>query len=258
EQYAKKLADAGITNFEQLKECEPWRIETACNRYPPFGHNVHEAVATLPNLKLDIEHVMENPTRIKVSFQDEYSDEPTDHLFLGLDVYKTIVPDNQSLDVCNNLIAPIEPSHESPKKFEINKLPSETNRVQHQKQGVIESKETYNMKEKEKQHDSNIKGPELLPNGRVKCNHPCKDKQKCAHECCKIGCRRAPKKRKNNNITSSPTFSYDKQLNIDESIFNEEMKSQPVIHDEYGFLDQSWFEIWNEFDLISIVDLDED
>ncbi|CAG8458155.1 1636_t:CDS:2 [Racocetra fulgida] len=77
------------------------------------------------------------------------------------------------------------------------------------------------MKEKEKQHDSNIKGPELLPNGRVKCNHPCKDKQKY--------------------------FAYHYQ-----------MKSQPVIHDEYGFLDQSWFETWNEFDLISIVDLDED
>lgn len=58
EQYAKKLLDAGVTNFEQLKECEPWKIETACNRYPPFGHNVHETVSILPSLKLDIERVI--------------------------------------------------------------------------------------------------------------------------------------------------------------------------------------------------------
>ncbi|CAG8531592.1 3121_t:CDS:10 [Cetraspora pellucida] len=251
EQYAKKLADAGITNFEQLTECEPWRIETACNRYPPFGHNVHETVSSLPKFKLDVERGVSNSPEYQIYIVNiclsnnkkistkrnginlnaafiaateelllEFRQMPLWKIqqglkfhfktniqinqliicsvlpeeFIGLDVYKTIVPDIQFADIC-----------ESPKKFEINK--------------------TSSTKEKEKQHDNNIKGPELLPNGRVKCNHPCKDKQKCAHECCKIGCRRAPKKRKNNNVT-----------------FSEEMKSQPTTHVEHDFSDQSWLE----------------
>ncbi|CAG8627024.1 14476_t:CDS:10, partial [Gigaspora rosea] len=66
EQYAKKLLDAGITNFEQLKECEPWKIETACNRYPPFGHNVHETVSILPSLKLDIERSSSNSPEYQI------------------------------------------------------------------------------------------------------------------------------------------------------------------------------------------------
>ncbi|RUS21409.1 Sec63 Brl domain-containing protein [Endogone sp. FLAS-F59071] len=36
----------------------------------------------------------------------------------------------------------------------------------------------------------------LLPTGREMCNHKCKNREKCAHECCKIG-RRHPSKQKN-------------------------------------------------------------
>ncbi|CAG8592869.1 5564_t:CDS:10 [Dentiscutata erythropus] len=367
EQYAKKLADAGVTNFEQLKECEPWKIETACNRYPPFGHNVHETVSTLPSLKLDIERGFSNSPEYqvyvvniclnnneKVSIKrnginlnaafiaatddlliefrqvplwkiqqglkfhfksniqtnqlitcsvlpeefSEYKDFVENQVteshgvkILGLDIHKTIIPNIQPADVCNNiLIAPTEKSQ----KFEINK----TNCVQHHKQqGFIESNELLQIQittiplqtsnTKEKQHDSTIKSPKLLPNGRVKCNHACKDKQK-----------RAPKKRKN-NIISSPTFSYNKQFTIDEPspktrktqatdtqqigfeleqqayqdtvsitrspgysypTLDEEIKSQPATHDEYDLSYQSWLETWdiNELDFISKVDLDDD
>ncbi|CAJ0913906.1 20414_t:CDS:10 [Entrophospora sp. SA101] len=63
--------------------------------------------------------------------------------------------------------------------------------------------------------NSSKKSFELLPNGRVKCNHNCRDKQKCAHECCKIGCRRAPKNRKatNNN--------YNDNLRTSQSLISE-------------------------------------
>ncbi|CAG8821796.1 13913_t:CDS:2, partial [Dentiscutata erythropus] len=56
EQYTKKLAEIGIKTFEQLIKCEAWKIETACNRHPPFGHNVRDTVMTLPMIKLDINH----------------------------------------------------------------------------------------------------------------------------------------------------------------------------------------------------------
>ncbi|CAJ0828217.1 11968_t:CDS:10 [Entrophospora sp. SA101] len=42
EQYAKKLLGAGIKNFDQLKDCEPWKIEMILNRHPPFGHTVDD------------------------------------------------------------------------------------------------------------------------------------------------------------------------------------------------------------------------
>ncbi|RIB12145.1 hypothetical protein C2G38_47657 [Gigaspora rosea] len=103
--------------------------------------------------------------------------------FIGLDIHKMIIPNIQPTDACNVLVTPMEKSQEPQQRFEINKH-SETNYVQqHKQQGFIESNEittiplqTSNIKEK--QHDNNIKSPELLPNGRIKCNHPCKDKQK--------------------------------------------------------------------------------
>ncbi|KAG9290860.1 hypothetical protein G9A89_011010 [Geosiphon pyriformis] len=59
---------------------------------------------------------------------------------------------------------------------------------------------------------------EKLPNGRFKCSHACKDKEKCAHECCKVGCRHKPKKRKGLFLPGSePTYSAEKRIKQNES-----------------------------------------
>jgi hypothetical protein len=95
---------------------------------------------------------------------------------------------------------------------------------------------------------------------------------RCAHECCKIGCRHAPKKRKN-NVISSPTLSHNKQSITDEpspkarkiqTVDTQELEQRvyqdSFMPDECDLLEQSWLEAWDidDLDLISVVDLCED
>ncbi|KAI9466064.1 P-loop containing nucleoside triphosphate hydrolase protein [Lactarius psammicola] len=46
--------------------------------------------------------------------------------------------------------------------------------------------------------------PEKLPNGRYRCNHPCKDKSSCRHLCCRDGVKRPPPLSRQRSIGSQP------------------------------------------------------
>lgn len=50
--------------------------------------------------------------------------------------------------------------------------------------------------------NTNDSAPVQLPNGRWSCNHKCKDKEGCKHQCCKTGMDRPPKKPESKQVVT--------------------------------------------------------
>jgi ATP-dependent DNA helicase HFM1/MER3 len=68
---ARNLAKAGITTFDALERIgnvgvtindlhykDPRRIELICNRHPPFGNDILEAVKKLPRYSMELFQVI--------------------------------------------------------------------------------------------------------------------------------------------------------------------------------------------------------
>ena len=55
---ARNLVKAGVTTFEALERIDPRRIELICNRHPPFGNDIQEAVKKLPRYTMDLIQVI--------------------------------------------------------------------------------------------------------------------------------------------------------------------------------------------------------
>ncbi|CAG8444493.1 575_t:CDS:10 [Acaulospora morrowiae] len=261
EQYARKLADIGITTIDQLKECETWKIETMretvaslpkteldINReltkseeydlYSTtislinstkvntrrYGNNLNIAfIAAADNLLLDFRQIplWKVQQGLRFEFRVFKKNCMNRHVvcsvlpeeFIGLDVHRTILPDAQSMNACNISSTPPKLLQESREVIEI--LSDDEISEQTRENDVTEGEEVTvpsptpidaeKFFEEKDQSANDQEDYELLPNGRVKCHHHCKDKKKCAHECCKIGCRRAPKKRKISVLSPKPS-----------------------------------------------------
>ncbi|KAI9364131.1 P-loop containing nucleoside triphosphate hydrolase protein [Pilaira anomala] len=54
-QHAKTLAKANMISMEQLRNCDPGRIEMILNRNPPFGTKIKKHLETIPHFILNVE-----------------------------------------------------------------------------------------------------------------------------------------------------------------------------------------------------------
>ncbi|KAG6833676.1 hypothetical protein H0H87_002872 [Tephrocybe sp. NHM501043] len=62
--------------------------------------------------------------------------------------------------------------------------------------------------------DRETASPKKLPNGNYECNHPCKEKDKCRHLCCRDGLPAKPKKR---TSFASPALQSPRRLQVQEA-----------------------------------------
>nr|CAG8495207.1 8314_t:CDS:10 [Entrophospora candida] len=229
EQYAKKLHGAGIKNFDQLKDSVTKR----------HGLNLNLAfMACTEDSILDFRHYpfwqlqkgLNFELRIKITEPiQKFTCSVLPEEFLGLDIHQTIILD---CDSGNILFAPIESNEVASPNQNVDDISNNVQQKvipvqtfeddinvelisprQTRPRTITTSPSTLSNKSKEPlKVNSSKKSFELLPNGRVKCNHNCRDKQKCAHECCKIGCRRAPKNRKATNNNYNDNLRTSKSL----------------------------------------------
>ncbi|CAO3703252.1 unnamed protein product [Rhizopus stolonifer] len=54
-QFSKALSASNVITFDQLRECDPSRIETILHRNPPFGTQILKFLSTIPNFYLNVE-----------------------------------------------------------------------------------------------------------------------------------------------------------------------------------------------------------
>ncbi|KAI8141933.1 Sec63 Brl domain-containing protein [Fennellomyces sp. T-0311] len=69
-QMAKKLGEAGIRSFDQLRETDAGRIEVILHRNPPFGNQIKDAVNAVPQFVLNVQRMSNNnPTQVTLKIQ---------------------------------------------------------------------------------------------------------------------------------------------------------------------------------------------
>ncbi|CAG8457778.1 10751_t:CDS:10 [Ambispora leptoticha] len=272
-QYARHFANAGIQTFVELEKCDPRRIEMIVSRNPPFGNQIHDALASIPRFKLDISKYSEynKPTEVELFVEISTINQKLKTNDNGMNMFSTFLAatsDNKFVDYrrfpvfkaqqgykfrfkvnitkanqlihCSVLLEDyvgldvlqrVDPELDPTKLKFNNSIPAflsqgsvgpppnqaifnETNNLfSNNNSEVLMLRDQNNMNIEYSSHnqdqnfdqiggdsqdmevmelDNNTNSnndyndSDLLPNGRFKC----------AHECCKVGCRHRPKKRK--------------------------------------------------------------
>ncbi|CAG8433209.1 521_t:CDS:10 [Ambispora gerdemannii] len=103
QQYARHFANAGIQTFLQLENCDPRRIEMIIGRNPPFGNQIHDALASIPRFKLDISKYSEynQPTEIELFIDINLTNQKIKTNDNGMSLFATFLAatsDNMFLD----------------------------------------------------------------------------------------------------------------------------------------------------------------
>ncbi|CAO3595889.1 unnamed protein product [Absidia cylindrospora] len=83
-QIAKSLSQRNISSFEQLRNCDPGRLEMILHRNPPFGTKIHNSLSCLPHYYLDL----------KQKPKQKYQNHPT--ISLSVSIGLTTLPKSGS------------------------------------------------------------------------------------------------------------------------------------------------------------------
>ncbi|XP_048353797.1 probable ATP-dependent DNA helicase HFM1 [Sphaerodactylus townsendi] len=234
------MVNAGLTSFKKIEDINARELELILNRHPPFGNQIKESIAHLPKYELSVEQLpkySETIAEILVSVKLTNFEQlqikrtaPDYHyvtLIIGDDdnqvVFKQKITDSAMLKI-GNWTKKVEVRRAvKSEEFTINLISSEYVGLDiHQKfKGVYIGPKRYGNQmisrcgntEDECSSDSSSKPKTTkgttynqdilnIKHGNRKCNHHCKNKEVCGHDCCKIGVSKKSDLRKESTLSS--------------------------------------------------------
>ncbi|KAM4023338.1 putative ATP-dependent DNA helicase HFM1 isoform 2-T2 [Anomaloglossus baeobatrachus] len=215
---ANAMVNACLTTFKKIEDFNARELELIVNRHPPFGNQIKEAIMYLPKYGLSIEQIGRNsPTVADVlvtiklinfeQLQKKRTAPDSHHVSLIIGdsdnrvVFKQKIMDSVLLktgiwtrkieikrvstseDLNINLISSEYVGLDIQKRFNV--LYAMPQRSGTEVGGMWKSEDTFL---NESNSRSNLGNQQtLIRIGTRKCNHHCKNKEACGHECCKTG-----------------------------------------------------------------------
>ncbi|XP_012911614.1 probable ATP-dependent DNA helicase HFM1 isoform X3 [Mustela putorius furo] len=218
------MVNAGLTSFKKIEESDARELELILNRHPPFGTQIKETVMYLPKYELEVEQIArysDTMAEILVTITLRNFEQlqtkrtaPDSHyvtLIIGdADnqlVFKHRIMDSvllkagnwtkkidvkrafNSEDLSINLISSEYVGLDIQQKFSVFYL-GFTKRPENQI--VMRKKSETEISHSKHSNRSTIAGPNkgmtaCKKPGNRECNHHCKNKHTCGHDCCKTG-----------------------------------------------------------------------
>ncbi|XP_034509770.1 probable ATP-dependent DNA helicase HFM1 isoform X9 [Ailuropoda melanoleuca] len=217
------MVNAGLTSFKKIEETDARELELILNRHPPFGTQIKETVMYLPKYELEVEQIARYSdvmaeilvTIILRNFEQLQTKRtaPDSHyvtLIIGdADnqlVFKHRIMDSvllkagnwtkkidvkralKSEDLCINLISSEYVGLDIQRKFTVFYLGPKRlgNQI------IMQKKSETEISHSKHSNRSTIAGPNkgmtaCKKPGNRECNHHCKNKRTCGHDCCKTG-----------------------------------------------------------------------
>ncbi|XP_060237071.1 probable ATP-dependent DNA helicase HFM1 [Meriones unguiculatus] len=222
------MVNAGLTSFKKIEEANARELELILSRHPPFGTQIKEAVMYLPKYELEVEQIARYSdimaeilvTVILRNFKELQTKRtaPDSHyvtLVIGdadnqvvlkhkimdsfllksgnwtkkIDVRRALICEDLSL----NLISSDYVGLDIQQKFTVfylgpRKLVSQTDMQRKLETGV--SRPKYSARATAARSGEGVATGKKA--GNRECNHHCKNKHACGHECCKTGVAQKP------------------------------------------------------------------
>eukprot|EP00079_Xenopus_tropicalis_P034809 XP_017948580.1 PREDICTED: probable ATP-dependent DNA helicase HFM1 isoform X1 [Xenopus tropicalis] len=224
---ANAMVNAGLTTFKKIEDTNARELELIVNRHPPFGNQIKESVAHLPKYEIKFQQLAKYRattaevvlTVLLTNFKQlqKKRTAPDSHfvmLVIGDDdnqaIFKQKIMDSslfktgswtrkieikrasKSTNVCLNLISSEYVGLDIQQSFNICYLGSDSFNAdlvtQHKSENIF-SQEIYKTSTKTKDiADTNWSMRQTaIKCATRECNHNCKNKDACGHECCKVG-----------------------------------------------------------------------
>nr|XP_009478880.1 PREDICTED: probable ATP-dependent DNA helicase HFM1 [Pelecanus crispus] len=173
------MIHAGLTSFKKIEDTNARELELILNRHPPFGNQIKESVLHLPKYELDIEQLpkySDTSAEILVTIKlTNYEQLQTKRTATDFHYVTLVIGDADNQVIFNQKImdSVLLKTGNWTKKIEVKRaLKSEDISI-----NLISS--DYGARSKQeityKKH------------GNRECNHRCKNKDVCGHDCCKTG-----------------------------------------------------------------------
>ncbi|XP_064228686.1 probable ATP-dependent DNA helicase HFM1 isoform X5 [Aotus nancymaae] len=217
------IVNAGLTSFKKLEETDARKLELILNRHPPFGTQIKETVMYLPKYELKVEQISrydDTTAEILVTVilrnfehlqtkrtasdshyvtliigdadnQVVYLHKIMDSILLKAGNWAKKISVKRALkseDLSINLISSEFVGLDIQQKFTVFYL--EPKRFGNQM--TMRRKSETQISHSKHSDGSTVAGPNKgmtasKKPGNRECNHPCKNKHTCGHDCCKIG-----------------------------------------------------------------------
>ncbi|XP_039199460.1 probable ATP-dependent DNA helicase HFM1 [Crotalus tigris] len=217
------MMNAGLTSFKKIEDINARELELILNRHPPFGNQIKESVVHLPKYELNIEQLVKyneavaeiivtiiltnfEQLQIKRTAPDSHyttlviGDNDNNVIFRQrimdsallktgnwtkkIEVRRAVNSDELNINLISSEYVGLDiqqkykPFYLGPKKVGI--------MITH---GKPDSSQTSSVGSSKLRTNKATCSQESvsIKNGNRKCNHHCKNKETCGHDCCKIG-----------------------------------------------------------------------
>ncbi|XP_073448129.1 probable ATP-dependent DNA helicase HFM1 [Aquarana catesbeiana] len=232
---ANAMVNAGLTSFKKIEDTNPRELELIVNRNPPFGNQIKESVLHLPNYELGIEQlaryslsVAEIVVTVLLTNYERLQKKRTapdfHHVTLIIGdadnnvVFKQKIMDSALLksgtwtrkidikraftsdELSVNLISSEYVGLDIQQKFRALYLGNQ--KLGPNVDAELKSESKY-LSNNNLQLISGCPSSPTVPKADMReCNHHCKNKEACGHECCKIGVSHKADSKTNSNFSS--------------------------------------------------------
>ncbi|XP_052493711.1 probable ATP-dependent DNA helicase HFM1 [Budorcas taxicolor] len=217
------MVNAGLTSFKKIEETDARELELILNRHPPFGTQIKETVMYLPKYELEVEQITrysDTMAEILVTVMLRNFEQLRTKRTAPNSHYVTLIigdADNQLVFKHKIMDSVLLKAGNWAKKFDvrravksedlsINLISSEYVGLDIQRkftvfylgpkrfgnQIIIQKKSETEISHSEHSDRSTVAGPKkgmtaCKKPGNRECNHHCKNKHTCGHDCCKTG-----------------------------------------------------------------------
>ncbi|XP_027746491.1 probable ATP-dependent DNA helicase HFM1 isoform X3 [Empidonax traillii] len=192
------MVSAGLTSFKKIEDINARELELILNRHPPFGNQIKESVLHLPKYELDIEQLpkySDTLAEILVTVRlTNYEQLQTKRTATDFHYVTLVIGDADNQVIFNQKITDsvLLKNGNWTKKIEVKRaLKSEDISI-----NLISS--DYGGRSKQEIAYKKY--------GNRECNHRCKNKDVCGHDCCKTG---VPPKSQMNGDTQFSVYLAD-------------------------------------------------
>uniref|UniRef100_A0A674N2S1 Probable ATP-dependent DNA helicase HFM1 n=1 Tax=Takifugu rubripes TaxID=31033 RepID=A0A674N2S1_TAKRU len=195
------MVNAGLTTFSKIEQTNPRELELIVNRHPPFGNQIRDSVVHLPKYEVILEQVKkyscaaaEMVVKVNLKNQAELLTKKTapDYHYVSLIIGNSdnVVVFQQKLTSSMLLKSgswskKIEVAKASKgEEISVNLISSEYVGLDIQQKINVHYSGARSFRTQSPYYVSDD-GSGLRP--QIKCNHFCRNKDLCGHDCCKVG-----------------------------------------------------------------------
>ncbi|XP_075040145.1 putative ATP-dependent DNA helicase HFM1 [Mixophyes fleayi] len=232
---ANTMVNAGLVSFKKIEDVNARELELIVNRHPPFGNQIKESVFYLPKYELGFEQTARySPTVAEIvvtillkNFEQlqKRRTAPDFHyvtLIIGDSdnqvVFKQKIMDSGLLKSGTWTRKIVINRASTSEELSVNLISSEYVGLDSQQnvsvfylgpqrfgtdEGIAwKSKDTVSSKSNAKLNSGCFNLQTIIKAGIRECNHHCKNKETCGHECCKTGVTHKADNKTNSNFSS--------------------------------------------------------